>query len=211
MNPTRRKLLLASLGAAPLSALAARVPTPRQTAGPFYPTEIPLDQDADLTRVKGHADVARGEITDLSGRILDERGHPIREARIEIWQCDAHGRYLHPGDRGGKPRDPGFQGFGHAITGTDGGYRFRTIRPVSYPGRTPHIHMAVYTWANEPFVTQMYIAGDARNEGDFLFRRIPEAHRPRVEARFLPSATQGVRFDAGFDIVLAGEHGTPSA
>ncbi len=145
-DPNRRRVLLAA--AAWLLASGARAatrlePTPAQSAGPFYPTEPPLDDDQDLTRVRGALGVAQGRITDLSGRLLDRDGRPISATRIEIWQCDATGRYHHPLDRGGA-RDPNFQGFGHTVTDAEGRYRFRTIRPVPYPGRTPHIHIAVF-------------------------------------------------------------------
>lgn len=209
MDKNRRTLLLASLAAVASPGLAANALTPRQSTGPFYPTEMPLDDDNDLTRVKGHSVPAKGEITDLSGRILDSRGHPVRDARIEIWQCDANGRYIHPGDRGGKPRDPGFQGFGHNITNTNGDYRFRTIKPVAYPGRTPHIHIAVFTFADEPFITQLYVAGEPLNDRDFLFNHIPASQRHLVMADFSRVSNSG-DYQAGFDIHLDGTDGTPS-
>ncbi|MGB1108778.1 MAG: intradiol ring-cleavage dioxygenase [Gammaproteobacteria bacterium] len=216
MNIHRRSIL--SMGAALLvspliskNVVAATVLTPRQTAGPFYPSELPIDDDADLTRVAGQPHQAEGEITDLSGRVLDARGNAIRDAHIEIWQCDANGRYLHPGDRGGLPRDPGFQGHGRAQVSTDGSFAFRTIRPVAYPGRTPHIHVAVFTPGNEPFVTQLYIAGDPQNQGDFLFNRIPDRQKPLVELDLQGSQLEGVQFNTSVDIILAGENGTPSA
>lgn len=210
MNLSRRNLLLAGLAVAATPALAAPLLTPRQSTGPFYPPEPPLDDDNDLTQVKGRVNPAKGEITDLSGRLLDSHGHPIRDARIEIWQCDANGRYIHPEDTSGRPRDPGFQGFGAATTNTDGAYRFRTIKPVPYPGRTPHIHFAVFTWAHEPFVTQMYIAGHPLNRKDFLFDRIPKNQRSLVEAKFMQSTTLGVAHTSNFDIFLAGSEGTPA-
>jgi len=210
MNPSRRNLLLAGLALAAGPAFAAPLLTPRQSTGPFYPPEPPLDDDNDLTRVKGRINPAKGEIADLTGRILDSHGHPIKEARIEIWQCDANGRYIHPGDKGGKPRDPGFQGFGAATSDAEGRYRFRTIKPVPYPGRTPHIHIAVYTWAHEPFVTQMYIAGHPLNRKDFLFNRIPNKQQPLVEAKFIESSRNGIQYTSNFDIILAGSEGTPS-
>jgi protocatechuate 3,4-dioxygenase beta subunit len=118
---------------------AGLVLTPRQTEGPFYPVELPTDRDSDLVRVTGADAQAMGQVAHVMGRVLDPRGRPVPGALVEIWQCDANGRYLHPGDRGG-PRDLRFQGYGQALTEAGGGYHFRTIRPVPYPGRTPHIH-----------------------------------------------------------------------
>jgi protocatechuate 3,4-dioxygenase beta subunit len=120
----RRALLLATLAATtlgPAGALAALTPTPRQSRGPFYPDRLPLDRDNDLVRVAGREGLARGEITHLTGRVLDRSGRPLSGALVEIWQCDANGRYIHSGDVGGAPRDLGFQGYGRFETAADGG------------------------------------------------------------------------------------------
>lgn len=208
----RRRRLLFGVGALLVSsagfAAARLAPTPRQTAGPFYPVELPLDRDNDLTRVAGQTGRAKGEITNLSGRLLDVNGRALRGARIEIWQCDANGRYRHPRDSG-SPLDPNFQGFGHTITDTEGRYRFRTIRPVPYPGRTPHIHMAVFRHGDEPFVTQLYVKDEPRNSSDFLFNRIPPERRELVVAEFRPAGGEA-ELQAVFDIVLGGREGTPA-
>jgi protocatechuate 3,4-dioxygenase beta subunit len=150
-NPTRRQIIravlsaysLALLGRVPAAAAAQRLRTPQQSRGPFYPTQLPLDRDNDLVTVAGRAGSARGEVTSVVGRILNERDRPISNARVEIWQCDANGRYHHPGDRRDVALDSNFQGYGQFITGSDGAYRFRTIKPVPYPGRAPHIHFAI--------------------------------------------------------------------
>jgi len=130
--------------------------------------------------------------------------------RIEIWQCDANGRYHHPDDPGRGPLDANFQGFGHTVTDAEGRYRFRTIRPVEYPGRTPHIHVAVRPEWDPPFVTQLYVRGDPRNERDFLFRRIPAERRHLVQADFTAVNGGDALLAAVFDIVL-GSDGTPRA
>ena len=148
-------------------------PTPGQTPGPFYPHELPLDDDSDLTQVAGRDGRALGKIVDLDGRLLDMNGEPVPYARIEIWQCDANGRY-----------------------------RFRTIRPVPYPGRTPHIHFAVVPRGLRPFTTQLYVAGEPRNDRDPLYLRIPVTARRLVIAEFLPGETPGTDFRITFDIVL---------
>lgn len=138
------RLAALSAGMAPLAAVSqlpvqrqAPLPTPRQTEGPFYPLSLPADADNDLVSVRGAPGLAKGEVTHLSGRILDANGRPLGGVRVEIWQCDANGRYHHPRDRSGGDRDTNFQGFGHDVSAVDGSYSFRTIRPVPYPGRTP--------------------------------------------------------------------------
>src|SRR6185436_2506562 len=114
--------------------------TPRQTEGPFYPNKMPLDTDNDLLIINDKITPAVGTITHLTGRVLDARGTPIRNAVVEIWQCDNNGAYLHTGTTNADKRDVNFQGFGRFVTGSTGEYYFRTIKPVPYPGRTPHIH-----------------------------------------------------------------------
>jgi protocatechuate 3,4-dioxygenase beta subunit len=203
---TRRRLMASAASAAAVvaagRALAALAPTPRQTTGPFYPLTKPLDSDADLVTVKGRPGPAQGTVTHVIGRVLDPEGRPVRGAFVEIWQCDAFGAYHHPRDGGG--RDPDFQGYGRTDAGDDGAYRFRTIRPVPYPGRTPHIHFAVTARGFSALTTQMYVAGEPGNDGDFVLRRIvdPEARAavivPLQPARDVETgALLGV-----FDIVL---------
>jgi protocatechuate 3,4-dioxygenase beta subunit len=152
IHPRRRVLAASIAGAATLSlpavlralAAGALLPTPAQTEGPFYPLNYPADSDNDLVHVAGHAEPAKGTATRVAGRILDRAGRPMAGARVEIWQCDGNGRYhnVRDGDAG-RPRDDNFQGFGQTVTDQAGGYHFATIRPVPYPGRTPHIHFAV--------------------------------------------------------------------
>lgn len=203
-RPSRRRFLTTSAGLV-LAGLAlpaaALTPTPRQAAGPFYPVTKPEDDDSDLTRVKGAERPAKGRHTELTGRLLDADGRPVGGARIEIWQCDANGRYRHPRDSRDVALDPGFQGFGHTETGSDGGYRFRTIRPEPYPGRTPHIHVAVFPGGERPFVTQLYVAGEPRNAEDFLYQRVPAERRHLVTAEFAATAGDGP-LRADWDIVL---------
>src|SRR5215216_6712653 len=136
------------------------VRTPRQTEGPFYPDKLPLDTDNDLLVINDGITPAIGEITWLSGRIFNSRGEPVSGALVEIWQCDKNGVYLHSGSGNREHRDPNFQGFGRFITGSAGEYLFRTIKPVPYPGRTPHIHFAVKMKGQNKFTTQCYVKGD---------------------------------------------------
>jgi len=169
----RHLLAAASLAAlAPAAAHAQLAATPRQTLGPFYPVDWSGDADGDLVRVAGEAAQAQGVVTHLRGRILDARGEPVPGAAVEIWQCDVQGIYRHPRD-GEARRDMGFQGRGRVTAGPDGSYAFRTIRPVAYPGRTPHIHVAVAApGRREPLVTQLYVEGEPLNERDGLFRSL---------------------------------------
>jgi protocatechuate 3,4-dioxygenase beta subunit len=132
-----------TFASSPLTAATTYPRTPRQSTGPFYPATFPSDIDNDLVRVKGREGIANGVITHITGRVGDDRGRVISAARVEIWQCNAFGRYHHPRDRRDAPIDENFQGYGRTTTGDDGLYRFRTIRPVHYPGRTPHIHFAI--------------------------------------------------------------------
>ena len=144
------------------------------------------DADNDLVKIIGAVREAGGEIIEITGRVMDRSENPIAGARVEIWQVDTNGRYLHTGDDQATARDPAFQGFGHDITGPDGIYRFRTIKPVSYPGRTPHIHVKVFTDDRE-LTTQFYIAGHPENSKDGLYRRISKRKRKQVEMVFEPA------------------------
>jgi protocatechuate 3,4-dioxygenase, beta subunit len=145
--------------------------TPRQMEGPFYPDKLPLDTDNDLLIVNDNITPAVGEITHLTGKVLDITGAPIRGAVVEIWQCDAKGVYLHSDDSGGKKdkQDKNFQGFGRFMTSVKGEYYFRTIKPVPYPGRTPHIHVKVKKGGRELLCTQFYIAGQESNARDGIY------------------------------------------
>ncbi len=201
----RRRILKATVLTAvgtSVPALAALISTPSQTRGPFYPTEIPLDSDNDLVKVQGTDRLARGAICDLRGQVLDVEGDPVGGALVEIWQCDANGRYHHPGDRANRDRDPAFQGYGQFRTAADGRYRFRTIRPVPYPGRTPHIHYAVHAPGRTELVTQLYVRGEPLNERDFLFQRIPASQRHLVTVPFVERLTAEAALQAEFDIVV---------
>ena len=207
----RRSLIAVGAGAfgalvvPPRLGLAASVaPTPPQSEGPFYPVRLPDDRDADLVRVTGSDAAALGVVTHVMGRVLGRAGRPMAGVLVEIWQCDANGRYRHPRERGAGVLDPGFQGYGRAVTDASGGYRFRTIRPVAYPGRTPHIHFKLGTVAGELLTTQMYVAGEPRNEQDGLLNSI---HDPDLRRRLLVDLhpADGIEADAlacTFDIVL---------
>lgn len=178
-------LSLIPLGIFSKQAAAGLMRTPSATAGPYYPTESMrfADIDNDLVKIVGAVEQAGGEVITLGGRVLNAAGNPIKSARVEIWQCDANGRYMHTSDPSGAPQDMGFQGFGYDLTDADGSYNFRTIMPVSYPGRTPHIHVKVIAPERE-LISQFYIAGHAMNERDGLYSRMSNAERTAVEMRF---------------------------
>jgi len=177
--------------------------TPRQTEGPFYPNRLPLDTDNDLLIVNDEITPAIGEVTHLSGRILDSAGNPVRSALVEIWQVDGNGVYLHTADRHAQ-RDANFQGFGRFLTGRSGEYYFRTVRPVPYPGRTPHIHFKVKRHRHDDFTTQCYVKGHPQNDRDGVFRHIgDDKAQELVLVNFKP--IKGSKFGelgARFDIVL---------
>jgi protocatechuate 3,4-dioxygenase beta subunit len=178
--------------------------TPRQTEGPFYPDRLPLDTDNDLIIVNDALTPAVGEITHLSGRLLDAKGDPIRSAVVEIWQCDANGVYLHKNSARSGRRDSNFQGFGRFLTARDGGYYFRTIKPVAYPGRTPHIHFAIKMKGRDKFTTQCYVKGEPQNDRDMVVRGIRDAkQRDSVMVDFTPVEGSKVgELAAKFDIVM---------
>ena len=179
--------------------------TPLQTEGPFYPDHLPLDTDNDLLIVNDKITEAVGEITHLSGRVLDARGEPIRNAVVEIWQVDHEGSYLHShGTNPSGKRDSNFQGFGRFLTGSTGEYYFRTIKPVAYPGRTPHIHFAVKMKGREKWTTQCYVKGEPKNNGDGVLNDIRDVkQRASVIVPFTPvEASRIGELAAKFEIVL---------
>jgi protocatechuate 3,4-dioxygenase beta subunit len=206
--PSRRHFLRQlGLGAAffttPGAFAEALTRTPRQTEGPFYPDKLPLDTDNDLLAINDALTPAVGEVTYVSGRILDAQGEPIRNAVVEIWQCDSGGAYLHSKTGNAAKRDANFQGFGRFVTGRDGQYLFRTIKPVPYPGRTPHIHYKVKHGGKELLTTQLYIKGHPGNEKDGIWKSIQdEKQRANVTVDFapLPGAKAG-ELAAQFDLI----------
>jgi protocatechuate 3,4-dioxygenase, beta subunit len=207
---TRRKLLGGGLvlGAAALfkpGVFAEELTrTPPLTEGPFYPDRLPLDTDSDLVIVNNSVTPAVGTITHLTGRVLGTDGDPIRDLVVEIWQVDNRGVYLHTADSGRRQRDANFQGFGRATTNAQGEYRFRTIRPVPYGGRTPHIHVKVKRGDTELLTTQLFINGHAQNRNDFVFRELRDPFlRELVLVDFTPVAESRIgEVSARFDIVL---------
>lgn len=205
-----RRTLLAGAGlglVSPLPVFAAGlVPTPEQTEGPFYPAGFPADIDNDLVRVRGQAAQAMGQVLHLQGRVIDLSGGARGGAMIEIWQCDAQGIYDHPRQPGRDRRDAAFQGYGRMLVDSEGRYSFRTLKPVAYPGRTPHIHLKVATGDGRMLTSQFYVAGDPQNERDGVFRRAARSpgQRERVEMKLEPaSGLEPGAVAATMDIVIA--------
>jgi len=178
--------------------------TPAQTEGPFYPDKLPLDTDNDLLILNDAITPAVGTITHLTGKILDARGNPIRNAVVEIWQCDANGAYLHTKSGNGDKRDGNFQGFGRFLTASTGEYYFRTIKPVPYPGRTPHIHFQVKARGKDKFTTQCYVKDEPGNARDGIFNGVKDKKaRESLLADFAPIKESRIgEVAASFNIVL---------
>jgi len=208
--PSRRLIL----GAFGLSLFTTRGlfaeqldPTPSRTEGPFYPDKLPLDLDNDLIIINDSLTPAVGEITHLSGRVLTKGGSPVKDATVEIWQCDANEVYLNTRDSSRKPRqlDRNFQGFGRFTTGSTGEYRFRTIKPVPYPGRpAPHIHFIVKKGDRPLLTSQINIAGHPGNLVDGVVQGgISLYDRELLMTNFVPIPDSKTgEHSAHFDIIL---------
>ena len=207
-----RRRLIASLGFTSLGSLhlpsLARVltplgpqempaPTPRLTDGPFYPPAFAPNPTTSLIigALQPQARPLR-----LAGRVVDRSGRPIGGTRIEIWQCDASRRYHHPADGSAAGRDAGFLGYGWQATAADGEYAFSTIRPVAYPGRTPHIHVKVIVGGRTALSSQIFMPDETdANARDFLWRSLGANGQPLALATLQRAGGGGV---ARFDIVL---------
>ena len=156
------------------AAEAVLRPTASGDLGPFYPIDRLAEDDADLTWIKGHKTRALGDVIEVSGRVLDRHGNPVRNAAIEVWQANSVGRYAHPNDVATAPLDPNFQGYARLTTGAGGEWRIVTIKPAAYDSpsgrRTPHIHFDVHGKSHR-LVSQMYFADDAAtNANDMLYK-----------------------------------------
>jgi protocatechuate 3,4-dioxygenase, beta subunit len=203
-----RRAFTVGLGAAlaaPQAFAADLVATPAQTEGPFYPAAFPADSDNDLVQVRGQAARALGTVLHLQGRVLDSSGRPLDGAIVEIWQCDAQGLYDHPRQPGRERRDAAFQGYGKVLADAQSGYRFRTLKPVAYPGRTPHIHLKVATADGRRLTTQLYLAGDPLNDRDFVYREAARdpRRRERIDMRLEPAnGLEAGAFATTMDIVV---------
>lgn len=185
--------------------------------GPGFARALLRPFDADLTR-QGSAEPL-GEKIVVTGRVLDEDGRPVRDSLIEVWQCNAAGRYWHKKDQHAAPLDPNFFGLGKLLTDAAGRYRFITIKPGPYPWgnhdkawRPAHIHFSLFGNAHaQRLVTQMYFPADPLFDFDPIFQGIPDAAaRQRLVARFsMDETVGGEMLGYVFDIVLRGRAATP--
>ena len=220
MDPIRRLLFAAAAtGAAACAAIAlpalasSRRALVAMTDGPFYPARAwrdrgPLagDWDADLTRVQraGRVLSAKGEYLGLQLRVADTQDRLVDDAEVEFWQCDMLTQYRHPDVALAAGRyDEGFQGFGAARSGKDGALGLRTIKPVPYPGRTPHIHVKLRHPTFGELTSQLFLAGDPGNARDFLWRSVPLADRAALELVLQSApADSGLRWTTQHTLVV---------
>lgn len=197
----RRLFLLSGIGV-PLASGPARAqsraatPTPSQMEGPFYPVE-PIALRADLLRRGGR--LAKGTPLMFGGTVT-RTGTPLALAKVEIWQCDANGKYRHP-QGGVEAMDPGFEGFGAQFTDAQGRYRFQTLMPVPYEPRPPHIHVRVWLGNERLLTTQAYLPGQQAEGG--AMGRIASLWGQRDSLVMALSQDQQGRAQARFDISLA--------
>jgi protocatechuate 3,4-dioxygenase beta subunit len=181
--------------------------TPGEILGPFYPVLRSVEKTADLTALPGKLGRAAGQVIYVMGRVVNVQGQPVKGARVELWQANAHGRYTHPSDTNPAPLDPNFEGFAVQDTDAEGRYRFKTIKPGAYPAtgnwiRPPHLHFEVTGKINR-MITQMYFPGEPLNDRDLLLQNI-RANKDGLIAKVLP-ATSDVEPDSRivvWDIVL---------
>lgn len=172
---------------------------------------------ADLT--KQHNSEPLGERIIVTGRVLDEDGKPIPNTLVELWQCNAAGRYHHPVDQHDAPLDPNFTGAGQAITDGEGRYRFVTIKPGAYPWRNApnawrpaHLHFGVFGGGFVTrLITQMYFPGDPLLQYDPIYQSTAdEAARVRLIADYDPNLSEAEwALGYSFDMVLRGREATP--
>jgi protocatechuate 3,4-dioxygenase beta subunit len=176
--------------------------TPDMTEGPFFPDKLPLDQDNDLIRMTDHTTPAVGTITNLSGRVLDKNGNPVKDALVELWQADDHGTYIHTKGAAQGERDPGFQGYGKFETAKDGGWKFRTIKPGLYTGRTRHYHFGVTLKGQPRFATQLFFKDEPANAKDGILRSLQDEKTAAAVVREFKPVADTKELAATWDIVL---------
>lgn len=206
---TKKLAIAAGIALSAATTARAAVPTPEQVEGPFYPVVPQADKDLDLTRIKGHANVATGETILVHGQVLGPDGQPLRDVLVDVWQANHHGRYDHPEDPNTAPLDPDFQGWGMIRTDREGRYRFKTIKPGAYalPAadedgmRSRHIHFKVSREGFHALTTQMYFRGDPLIEQDRLLAEAPAELRHLLIADSVIDSASGLPLYQ-FDVVL---------
>jgi len=206
-NYSRRRFINIGAAAAtstliPTSAISkARKPTSKQVEGPFFPKHQQIDKNADMTQVEGLDGHAKGEIINISGKVVDTDGNPVTGAVLNIWQADKNGRYMHEDAPETSPLDPHFQYWAILKTADDGSYHLKTIKPAKYTAledweRPPHIHFRVARKGMRELTTQMYFANEPLNEIDKLYLEAHEDERSSIVVDFKKG-------EGRFDIVLA--------
>lgn len=208
-NSTRKR--------APSQPLIHIPATLTELTGPVYGHDVVRESDGDLTRQ--HAGEPLGERIVVTGRVLDEDGRPVPNTLVEIWQCNAAGRYIHVRDQHPAPLDPNFSGAGRVVTDAEGRYRFTTVKPGAYPWRNhpnawrpAHIHFSLFGPSFlTRLVTQMYFPGDPLFAYDPIFNAIAdERARQRLVSRFDMATTEPEwALGYAFDFVLRGREATP--
>ena len=206
---SRRVLVGAGLASAGLvaatgaRAVQGRALTAESPMGPFFPLTVPTDSDADLTMLKGHSKRALGQVIEVTGRVLDQKGNAIAGARLDLWQANAKGRYAHPADPAVMPLDPDFQGFASIVSDAKGEWRIVTIKPGSYDSpignRPPHIHFDIRGKSHRN-IAQLYFPEDAEGNGkDLLYKALGDQAGTSVAVRNAADPHKYV-----WDVVLMG-------
>jgi protocatechuate 3,4-dioxygenase beta subunit len=209
-----RRAFLGSIGAAAffttkgLFAQALKE-TAAVTEGPYYPDRMPLDTDNDLLLINDAITPAVGVVTWLTGRVLTSAGSPLRNAFVEIWQCDANENYRHSTYQTNGRVDHNFQGYGRYLTDSTGRYIFRTIQPVTYYDlrlkvqRAPHIHVALSQNGKRVLTTQVSIRDHKDNLTDMVFKALKPEAMATIVTDFTPLPGSRMReLAATFDVVL---------
>lgn len=190
----KSSLITSTIGLTASTAFSADA-TPPEIEGPFYPKFAQKDKDFDLTKVDGKKDIAKGKVVIIQGKVMDTNGKIIEDATVDLWQANAAGRYRHPHDTNKAPLDPNFQGWAIVLSGKDGGFKFKTIIPGSYPAsktwnRPPHIHFKVSKKGYAEITTQMYFPGHKLNESDLLLKQKNKSDRKQMIASKLKNDTE---------------------
>ena len=215
LTPNYKTTILRSPQRAPISFSN----TLSEMTGPAFGHSAIGELDNDLIHnFSPTGESAQGPRIIVHGQVLDERGRPVPRVLLEFWQANAAGRYRHKKDGYVAPLDPNFGGCGRALTGDDGSYEFRTIKPGAYPWpngvndwRPAHIHFSVFgSGFAQRLITQMYFEGDPLIKLDPMTGGIPD--RAGVEQLIAPlDMARTIPMDATaykFDIVLRGRRST---
>jgi protocatechuate 3,4-dioxygenase beta subunit len=216
--PFRHPPYASSLLRAPLQPLVAPPGALIDLRAPVYSADWLGPLDHDLTRNASRNGAPLGERIIVTGRVLDDAGHPVPHTLLEVWQANAAGRYVHKIDQHDAPLDPNFLGAGRTLTDAQGRYRLLTIKPGAYPWgnhpnawRPQHIHFSLFgAHFTSRLITQMYFPGDPLLALDPIYNSTPGHARERLVARFSMDVTEeGFALGYVFDIVLRGVHATP--